>query len=177
MTNHGNYVCFWSEWPSNFAWAPMKVKCMDNVTRRFFSSEHCFMWHKAWYFKDYEILNEIEKLPFSDEYSYAAKKLGRKVKNFDVEEWKKVAYDVMLKACLAKYSQNKVLFDKITSPEYDGKHFVEASPVDCLWGIGLGEADPKIINPENWKGENWLGKVLDEVREKLLNGYTEEIEY
>lgn len=31
--------------------------------------------------------------------------------------------------------------------------------------------------PSNWKGENRLGKVLDEVREKLKNGYTEEIIY
>ena len=28
-----------------------------------------------------------------------------------------------------------------------------------------------------WKGKNWLGKVLDEVRTKLLNGYTSNLEY
>lgn len=135
------------------------------------------MWHKAYHFKDFEILNQIEALPFNDDYSHEAKKFGRKIKNFDSDEWRKVCYDVMLQACLHKFSQNKVLFDKITSPEFDGKKFVEASPYDGVWGIKLGEGDPRADDESQWNGENLLGKVLDEVREKLLNGYTEEIKY
>lgn len=68
-------------------------------------------------------------------------------------------------------------YDKITSDEFEGKHFVEASPYDELWGVGLGEADELIKDPKNWKGENWLGKILDDVRVALLEGYTEDIKY
>jgi ribA/ribD-fused uncharacterized protein len=70
-----------------------------------------------------------------------------------------------------------VLFDKITDPVLEGKKFVEASPYDKIWGIGLGEADPKADDETQWLGENRLGKVLDEVRAKLLAGYKEEIQY
>ena len=169
MTITEKHVLFWGDWPSNFAW--------DGVTRKFFSSEQCFMWHKAYHFKDAEIMQKILDLNFKEADSYKAKKLGRQVKGFNEEEWSKVSYDVMLKACLAKYGQNKVLFDKITDPALEGKHFVEASPYDCIWGIGFGEADPRADDETAWKGKNWLGKVLDEVRIKLLNGYKEEIIY
>ena len=171
------HILFWGDWPSNFAWAPIKVQCMDGQIHEFFSSEQCFMWHKAWFFKDMKILTKIEELNFHEANSYQAKKFGRMVQGFDEEQWKSVAYDVMMLACLAKYSQNKVLFDKITSPEFEGKKFVEASPYDKLWGIGLGEADPRADDETQWLGENWLGKVLDEVRQKLLNGYTAKIDY
>lgn len=177
MTITEKHVLFWGDWPSNFAWAPMVFKCPDGVTRKFFSSEQCFMWHKAYHFKDAEIMQKILDLNFKEADSYKAKKLGRQVKGFNEEEWSKVSYDVMLKACLAKYGQNKVLFDKITDPALEGKHFVEASPYDCIWGIGFGEADPRADDETAWKGKNWLGKVLDEVRIKLLNGYKEEIIY
>lgn len=177
MMIHGKYVCFWNGWLSNFAWAPMKVKCADGVTHNFFSSEQYFMWHKAYHFKDYKVLNEIENLMFDDTSSSEAKALGRKVKNFNEEEWNKISYDIMFKGCLAKFSQNKVLFDLITSPEYDDKHFVEASPYDCIWGVGLGEADERIADENNWRGKNLLGKVLDRVRLELLNGYKDVIDY
>lgn len=171
------HILFWGEWPSNFAWAPMEVKCIDGITRRFFSSEHCFMWHKANHFHDTETMNAIEAMRFQECDSYGAKKLGRKVKNFDDTEWNKVSYQIMLLACLAKYSQNKTLYDFITSPEFEGKHFVEASPYDGIWGIKMGEDDPDADDETKWKGENRLGKVLDEVRQILLNGYKAEIKY
>ena len=33
--------------------------------------------------------------------------------------------------------------------------------------LPLSSRNPDIDNPENWNGENLLGKVLNEVREKL----------
>lgn len=43
---------------------------------------------------------------------------------------------------------------------------VEASPYDCIWGVGLSEEDDDLYNG-NWNGQNLLGKALMEVREKL----------
>lgn len=177
MTITEKHILFWSDWPSNFAWAPIKLKCSDDVTRMFFSSEQYYMFEKAMFFKDYQTADEIIHLKFDDEYSYQAKKLGRKVKNFDEAQWNAVSYDVMLRGCLAKYGQNKVLFDKITDPALEGKKFVEASPYDAIWGIKLGEGDENADDETKWQGENRLGKVLDEVRAKLLAGYKEEIRY
>jgi ribA/ribD-fused uncharacterized protein len=171
------HILFWGNWPSNFAWAPIKVTCVDGIERRFFSSEQYFMYEKAIHFGDTFTAEKILALEFNENFSYAAKKLGRQVKGFDSDQWQKVSYDIMLRGCLAKYSQNKVLFDKITAPEFEGKHFVEASPYDKIWGIGIGENEPDADDESKWKGKNWLGKVLDEVRTKLLNGYTSNLEY
>jgi len=44
---------------------------------------------------------------------------------------------------------------------------VEASPVDTIWGVGLHKTDPKINDPQNWKGLNLLGKTLNKVRDDL----------
>lgn len=177
MTITDKHILFWSDWPSNFAWAPIKLKCMDDVTRMFFSTEQYYMYEKAIYFGDQEKADEILHLPFTDEMSFKAKKLGRQVKNFDQDAWNAVSYNIMLRGCLQKYAQNKVLFDKITDPALAGKKFVEASPVDGIWGIKLGEGDPLADDEANWQGENRLGKVLDQVRQMLLDGYKAEIKY
>jgi predicted NAD-dependent protein-ADP-ribosyltransferase YbiA (DUF1768 family) len=38
--------------------------------------------------------------------------------------------------------------------------YVEASPFDKIWGIGMKEYDKGVENPTNWKGTNWLGEEL-----------------
>lgn len=48
---------------------------------------------------------------------------------------------------------------------------------DEYWGIKLGEGDPLADDEANWQGENRLGKVLDQVRQMLLDGYKAEIKY
>lgn len=171
------HILFWGNWPSNFAWAPIKIKCLDSVERRFFNTEQYYMFEKAICFGDMYIAQKILELEFNECFSFNAKKLGKQVKGFNQDEWNKVSYNIMLRGCLEKFSQNKVLFDKITSPEFEGKHFVEASLCDFIWGIGLGENEPDADDETKWKGTNWLGKVLDEVRTKLLNGYVSMLEY
>lgn len=43
----------------------------------------------------------------------------------------------------------------------------EASPYDRIWGIGLKETDSRAENKSKWRGQNFLEKVLMEVREEL----------
>ena len=53
----------------------------------------------------------------------------------------------------------------------ENRTIVEASPYDKIWGVGLLEDDPLILDEKNWKGLNLLGKALMEVRSKLNKIY------
>ena len=71
----------------------------------------------------------------------------------------------MFDACYSKFSQNSSLRKNLI--ETENKILVEASPYDKIWGIGLDENNPKILEPNNWDGLNLLGKVLMRVRDIL----------
>lgn len=152
------HIFFWGEWPSNW------FKCHFTVDgREFFNSEQYFMWVKAITFGDTEIAEEIL---LKGKNPKVAKSLGRKVKNYDDKVWNEKRYQVMVDANMLKYSQNKDLKELLLNKELEGKHFCEASPLDTVWGLGVGESEA-LDDQSNWKGQNLLGKVLDEVREKL----------
>jgi len=153
------HILFWDGIFSNF------YPCyFENEDGEFFTSEQYFMYMKALYFNDVEIADKIynEKLPGK------CKKLGRQIKNFDKEEWLTVCEEVMEKAVYDKFNQNKRLLKELLDPKYNGKKFVEASPFDDIWGIKMGEENPDADNESKWCGLNLLGKVLNNVRIRLL---------
>lgn len=161
------HVLFWGEWPSNWYRAEFDVEMMVNgekKTLHFFNSEQYFMYVKAVVFGDYETADKILKTKDPKK----AKALGREVKGYDDKVWNEMRYKVMVDANKAKYSQNEELKQLITSDEFKGKGYVEASPLDCIFGIGLSENDPLADDEKYWKGQNLLGKALDEVRDWLL---------
>lgn len=118
-------------------------------------SEQLFMYFKAIYFKDYDVAHRIVKA----ERPYIAKKLGRMVKNYDDNKWNAIRDRFMLETLQEKYKYCEEFRNLIN--ENSNKIFVEASPYDNIWGVGLSENDPKINNPQNWKGENRLGKCIN----------------
>lgn len=65
-----------------------------------------------------------------------------------------------------KFSQNPHLLEKLFATK--GTTLVEASPRDCLWGIGLEAKNPKAQDRRNWRGKNLLGNILTEVCCELL---------
>ena len=65
------------------------------------------------------------------------KALGRKVRNFDPQVWDKLKYSIVLNGNYYKFTQNKEMMDFLLST--GDKILVEASPVDTIWGIGLGK--------------------------------------
>lgn len=48
--------------------------------------------------------------------------------------------------------------------------FAEASPKDHLWGIGLDD-NPQIYCRKTWRGKNWLGFILTNVRNEIMDEY------
>lgn len=155
---YDKHVAFWGSAFSNFY--PCSFTEGGKVWK---NSEQCFMAKKAEYFKDMEILEEILKAETPEK----AKKLGRKVKNFDAEKWSKVCFDKMYDAVYAKFSQNNDLKEFLLSSDFEDKSFVEGSPFDGIWGVKMDWRNPDIDNEENWQGQNLLGKVLNKVREDL----------
>lgn len=153
------YVLFWSGIFSNFA----KTEYVSHDGIKFCCSEQEFMYRKAIHFNDKETSEKILVTREPKEI----KALGRQVKNFIPEEWSRVSKDYMFRACLSKFSQVAKARKAILS--YPGLQFVEASPYDRIWGIGLRESDPRALNPSLWRGTNWLGQVLDSVRAHIIN--------
>ena len=94
-----------------------------------------------------------------------AKALGRGVQNFDDRIWKQNARRLVTQGNVAKFGQNAELGAFLLAS--GDAAIVEASPRDCIWGIGLGQDNPKSQHPDTWRGQNLLGFSLMDVRERL----------
>lgn len=162
------YIFFWKPNPNTIdpsclgQWQPAPFMVdIDDYT----CAEQYMMAEKARLFED----DAIEKLIMQTADPKEMKALGKKVKNFDQTVWDKVKYSIVLNANYYKFTQNKEMRNFLLST--GNKILVEASPLDPIWGIGLGAEDPKAHNPTTWKGKNLLGFALMEVRDELRKLY------
>ncbi|WP_291726235.1 NADAR family protein [Bernardetia sp.] len=126
------------------------------------TAEHFMMAGKARLFEDEEMLEQILKAQTPAE----AKKLGRKVINFDDTLWQEKRSEIVVEGNYHKFLDADY---KAFLLGTGNKIIVEASPSDRIWGIGMKQDAQGICNPKNWKGLNLLGFALMEVREKLRN--------
>jgi ribA/ribD-fused uncharacterized protein len=120
------------------------------------------MYRKAVLFEDAESAALILKSKNPREQ----KELGRNVKHFDVDIWNKNARNIVYLGNKAKFSQNETLLNFLLQTE--NALIVEASPSDTIWGIGLAEDDPNRFDRSKWRGTNWLGEILTELRACFL---------
>lgn len=125
----------------------------------FETSEKAIMWEKANVFSDHGMATRI----LETKKPWDAKFLGRRIKPFNEEMWEQHREDVYYNVLLEKFRGS--LRDELVST--GSLHLVEASPTDCIWGIGLDETHPDALHPAKWRGLNLLGKVLMRVRETL----------
>lgn len=146
--------CFSQWWP-----APFKIGDTEYPT-----AEHFMMYSKASLFGDDEIAQQI----MSTDSCREVKALGRKVRGFDSELWREHRFAVVLRANLAKFSQNEELKNYIFS--VGDVIIAEASPTDTIWGIGLTEEEAKKVTPNEWQGMNLLGFALMRTRSLLESG-------
>jgi len=124
-------------------------------------AEQYMMYQKAKLFGDIISCNKImcEQLPIFQ------KALGREVSGYDDDTWNQNKFDIVVEGNLLKFTQNEELKKILLSTK--DKMIVEASYVDPVWGIGLHYNDDKILDEDNWRGENLLGKAIMTVKNYL----------
>jgi ribA/ribD-fused uncharacterized protein len=93
------------------------------------------------------------------------KALGRQVRGFDEAIWVRHRFDLVTRGNLAKFDQDPTLRAWLLAT--GDAILVEASPRDCIWGIGLGRQNPRARDPRSWRGHNLLGFALVRTRHVL----------
>ena len=129
--------------------------------KEFNCGEQFMMYKKAMLFKDYDVADMImtQSNPRNQKF------LGRQVRNFVEAEWNAVCKPTMVEGLTSKFMQDT--YSLTTLLDTGDTIIVEASPTDRIWGVGLAENDPLILDPTKWRGTNWLGDVLMEVRDVI----------
>lgn len=124
-------------WASNFERAKQII---DDI--EYDSNEHYYQSQKA---KDPKVRTWIREAPSA----WLAMKAGRSLRPKEmVEHWHLLKIIVMRTGLLAKFLQNPKLGKKLIETGNASIH--EDSTTDMFWGV---------------KGDDWLGKLLMEVRE------------
>lgn len=160
------YVFFWGHQPGK---AGVTASCFSQWYeapfvidgQRYATAEHFMMAEKAALFGDLTTRARVLDAATPG----AAKALGRGVSGFDEAVWIESRFAIVVRANLAKFTQNPELaaFLKQTGTRI----LVEASPVDNIWGIGLAQDDERAKNPSQWAGLNLLGFALMEIRNRF----------
>lgn len=156
--NSGQFTFFYSNLDVYSQWYPSKFT-IDNIS--FNCAEQWMMYSKALLFKDSDTSKKIllAKKPSLQ------KALGRTVKNFDQNVWINNAKRIVYAGNYAKFTQNEHLKQQLLATK---GCLAEASPTDTIWGIGLKATDKRALDRKLWRGTNWLGDILTQLREDLL---------
>jgi ribA/ribD-fused uncharacterized protein len=150
------FTFFWSGPFSQWHPSPFEI---DGIWYN--CAEQYMMAEKAKLFGD----SRMHDLIMSATDPWDQKRFGRLVDGFDGAVWEEHAKKIVYRGSEAKYGQNPELRKELLATA--GTTLVEASPEDCIWGIGLGKDDPGAQNRETWLGTNWLGEVLTELRQNM----------
>ncbi len=130
---------------SNFAPFPLRI---DGALWR--TSEHYFQAQK---FKERKLRERIRRAKTPGE----AARMGRSRKNPLRRDWESAKLNVMRKAVRAKFEQHRDLAALLV--QTDDATIIEHTPNDAYWGDG-GDGS----------GQNWLGRILMDVRGELVAG-------
>lgn len=153
-------------------WHPSRFRAAltpDGPVLEFNCAEQYMMAGKAALFEDTATLACIMAVQPGEASFHRApmqqRLLGRDVTPFADATWREAARAIVLRGNRAKFAQNPDLRAALLTT--GTKTLVEGSAKDRLWGVGLSWNDPAIENSSNWKGTNWLGHVLMQVRDDL----------
>lgn len=137
--------------------------------------------------------------------SKSQKALGRSCANFEDSVWTPASTHVVVAACIARAEVDAELTalynfagrptGSATATENNGaaaaaaaatttttttkcRTFVEGSPLDRVWGVGIKWDQPACDNEKQWRGQNRLGKCHDEAAKYIReNGGCNSDEY
>jgi ribA/ribD-fused uncharacterized protein len=156
VTETDELFFFWNGWPSQ--WYPARFT-VGGVA--YLCAEQFMMAEKARLFGDEATRAKILATGSPRDH----KALGRKVKPFDEARWTAACREIVYQGSVAKFEQNPDLCALLLAT--GDRTLVEASPSDCIWGIGLAADDPRALVRSSWRGTNWLGEALMRAREEL----------
>lgn len=151
------FIFFWGGTFSQ--WCPSVFE-IDGI--EYNTAEQYMMAKKALLFNDFDAYREImlEKQPALQ------KAIGKTVRGFDKIKWETYCRKYVYDANYAKFTQNQKMFKELM--DSGDREIVEASPEDRIWGIGMHESDPDILDRTKWDGTNWLGIAIMNVRNTLI---------
>lgn len=144
--------CFSNWYRAPFTFRDIQFNCVEQF----------MMYAKARTFSDVETASKI----LAATHPKDQKRLGREVKGYVDKTWNLKRKNVVYVGAREKFNQNPSLRDLLLSTA--GTLLVEASPYDGVWGIKMGQNDPGVDDPANWKGQNLLGQVLTRLRDDML---------
>jgi ribA/ribD-fused uncharacterized protein len=153
---------FYFFWKHEFGqWTKREI--VDLLGRRYNCCEQYMMFHKALLLGDFEVATVI----MSEQDPKEQQALGRKARGYRQDVWEANRIRIVYEGNMLKFTQHQDLRKRLldTFPRL----LVEASPSDCVWGVGLSEDNPLILNPRNWRGMNLLGAVLTCVRDEIAD--------
>ncbi len=162
-----NYTEFEFFWQKESPFSQWYLSAFYTDGNRFNCCEQYMMWRKAVLFNDHETVQKILK----EKSPYEQKKLGEQVSFFDQRIWDENKVQIVYEGNYHKFTQNEDLLKILFNTK--GELLVEASPFDNIWGIGLDAEDAAKIDPQNWPGENLLGKILTVLRVNQENIFSE----
>ena len=140
---------------------PFEAEILERGTYKFRCCEQYMMAGKAIVFNDEVVFNAI----MNETNPRKHKELGRQVHNFDPVVWDLIAREIVYEGNVAKFNSTEALKEYLLGT--DDLYMVEGAVYDAVWGVKLAWDDPKIEDPANWQGKNWLGETLMRVREEL----------
>lgn len=162
MRETDNYYFFWEHQFGQ--WTLRNITDPDGHTYN--CCEQYMMYKKAILFDDIDTAQKI----LSELKPAKQQKLGRSIKSFNSQLWDKHKFGIVWYGNFLKYSQHMDLRDRLL--QTDNKILAEASPYDLVWGVGFRADDDQILNPDNWTGQNLLGKVLMSIRSAIKETQT-----
>ena len=109
-------------------------------------------------FEDHDIMQQVQDTHDPIE----VKHLGKRIQNFKMEIWRKKVDAVLQEGLYAKFDQNQELKAALLNTGHST--IVEANPHDQMYGVGLSLRDNRVFDPEQWRGENLMGRALMQVR-------------
>ena len=147
---------------SNFFPCSIKIgNTRYNCTEQFYQHEQCLFYGDAQAAR--KIMLQLDPIEM--------KKISKNVASRDSQkekQWLEQAWQVMKNGVQLKFQQNRALLEELMKTT---ETFVEANQYDRHWGVGLPISDRGVLDPTKWRGNNWLGKILTEVRAELKGHY------